>query len=239
MKCPRFHSLVTSPTLRPYCRLVVEIKKAEVDRSKLNRQLALPFELRLADFEMAMQDVYDFFFDVNKYLLEKGLQRLDDMLRPANLSGTLSDMLTEALAKHSRVLTPNLYHNGHPDLIIQDRYPNNMTKSGEGVEVKSTRKPGGAVDTHGARTQTLCTFVYEVDNDRSKAAQDRAPLIFREGYIAQVREEDFRKNSRGELGTRTATLDAAGIARFREGWVYKDLASTVTRRRGAPSNWRG
>src|ERR1022692_1424235 len=114
-----------------------------------------------------------------------------------------------------------------------------MTKSGEGVEVKSTRKPGGAVDTHGARTQTLCTFVYEVDNDRSKAAQDRAPLIFREGYIAQVREEDFRKNSRGELGTRTATLDAAGIARFREGWVYKDLASTVTRRRGAPSNWRG
>ena len=42
---------------------------------------------------MAMQDVYDFFFDVNSHLLAKGLQRLDDMLRPAIMSGLLSDML--------------------------------------------------------------------------------------------------------------------------------------------------
>lgn len=230
---------MTSRPRRPYCHLVVEIRKAAFDPAKLNRQLALPYQLRLDDFRMAMQDVYDFFFDVNTYLMEKGLQRLDDMLRPANLSGTLSDMLTDALGKHSRILTPNLYHNGHPDLIIRDRHPNNMAKAGEGVEVKSTRKRGGAVDTHGARTQTLCTFVYEVDNDRSKSAQERSPLIFREIYIGQVREEDFRKNARSELGTRTATLDAAAIARFRGGWVYKDLAPTVTRRRGSASSWRG
>ena len=134
---------------------MVGIRKAEVDQAKLNYDLALPYELRLRDFEMAMQDVYDFFYDVNRHLLEKGLQRLDDMLRPANLSGTLSDMLTEALAKHSRVLTPNLFHNGHPDLIVHDRYPSNAVKAGDGVEVKSTRGRGGAVDTHGARDQTL------------------------------------------------------------------------------------
>ena len=34
-----------------------------------------------------MQDVYDFFYDVNKLLLERGLHRLDDMLRPAAMSG--------------------------------------------------------------------------------------------------------------------------------------------------------
>lgn len=218
---------------------MVEVKKASLNRSKFNRQLQLPFLLRLEDFEMAMQDIYDFFYDVNTYLLGNGLQRLDDMLRPANLSGTLSDMLTDALGKHSRILTTNLFHNGHPDLIVRDRYPNNMIKSGtDGVEIKSTRKPGGAVDTHGARTQTLCTFVYEVDNDRRKSAHEREPLIFREVYIGQVREEDFRKNPRGELGTRTATLDAVGIARFREGWVYKDLAATVTGRQGSSGTWR-
>jgi hypothetical protein len=101
---------------------------------------------------MAMQDVYDFFYDVNSYLLNNSLQRLDEMLRPANLSGMLSDMIADALAKHSRTLTVNLYHNGHPDLLVRDRYPNNAVKAGEeGVEVKSTRKRGGAVDTHGAR----------------------------------------------------------------------------------------
>ena len=46
------------------------------------------------------------------------------MLRPAALSGLLSDMLTASLAKHARTLTANRFHNGHPDLI-QGIYPNN------------------------------------------------------------------------------------------------------------------
>lgn len=31
----------------------------------------------------------------------------------------------------------------------------------------------------------------------------------------------FRKNARGELGTRTATLHAAGIAKLRQNWIYR------------------
>ncbi|MDE0346435.1 MAG: hypothetical protein OXI66_11760 [Boseongicola sp.] len=34
--------------------------------------------------------------------------------------------------------------------------------------------------------------------------------------------DDFRKNPRGELGTRTATLDRYGIAKLRKNWVYLD-----------------
>jgi hypothetical protein len=108
----------------------------------------------LKDFEMAMQDVYDFFYDVNLGLIERGLQRLDDMLRPAIMSGVLSDMLTASLAKHSRSLTVNLYHNGHPDLVVNGIYPDNKVRAGsECVEIKATRKAGGAVDTHGAHDQ--------------------------------------------------------------------------------------
>ena len=65
-----------------------------------------------------MQDVYDFFHDVNTHLRSKGLQRLDDMLRPANMSGIITDMLTASVGKHARVLVPNTYHNGHPDLVV-------------------------------------------------------------------------------------------------------------------------
>jgi hypothetical protein len=76
--------------------------RAIVDRSKFNLSRALPFDLRIADFEAVMQDVYDFFFDVNAFLSEKGLERFDDMLRPATMSGIVFDMLTASLAKHSR-----------------------------------------------------------------------------------------------------------------------------------------
>ena len=196
------------------------IVRQEVDTTEFNHNIGLPFELRLQDFQMAMQDVYDFFYDVNSHLSDRGLLRLDDMLRPAIMSGVLSDMLTASLAQHSRVLTENRFHNGHPDLIVQGIYPGNSVRAGtDGVEVKTTRKAGGAVDTHGAREQWLCVFVYEVDN-ASEPARDRAPLTFTEVYLGNVSVSDFRRNPRGELGTRTATLHRQGIQRFRERWVY-------------------
>lgn len=192
-----------------------------VDVAKLNQKAALPFELRLQDFQMAMQDVYDFFSDVNSHLTAKGLQRLDDTLRPAIMSGVLSDMLTASLAKHSRVLRENRYFNGHPDLIVQGVYADNAVKAGkDGVEIKTTRKAGGAVDTHGAREQWMCVFVYEVDAE-TEPAIDRRPMTFTEVYLAHVSVDDFRRNARGELGTRTATLHAAGIQKLRENWIYR------------------
>jgi len=187
-----------------------------------NTNLTLPYQLRLDDFRLAMQDVYDFFFDVNSHLTEKGLQRLDDMLRPAIMSGVLSDMLTASLAKHARTLTENTYFNGHPDLIVRGVYPADAVKAGDqGVEIKTTRKSGGAVDTHGARDQWMCVFVYVVDNE-SEPAISRRPMTFTEVYLGQVTIDDFRKNARGELGTRTATLHKDGIAKLRESWLYLD-----------------
>jgi hypothetical protein len=186
-----------------------------------NQTAILPYQLRLKDFEMALQDIYDFFHDVNSALSAKGLQRLDDMLRPAIMSGLLSDMLTASMARHSRVLTENRYFNGHPDLIVKGFYPSDAVKSGsEGVEIKTTRKAGGAVDTHGARDQWMCVFVYRVDNE-SQPAVARRPMEFTEVYLGKVVCDDFRKNPRGELGTRTATLHKDGVAKLRSNWIYR------------------
>lgn len=201
------------------------IVRNKVQMDNFNKDLVLPYELRIQDFELAMQDVYDFFYDVNAHLTGKGLQRLDDMLRAAIMSGVLSDMLTASMAQHSRVLTENRYHNGHPDLVVQGVHPGNAVKAGSrGVEVKTTRKAGGAVDTHGARDQWLCVFVYQVDT-KSEPALDRNPMTFTEVYLGHVTVDDFRKNPRGDLGTRTATLHKDGIRRLRECWVYKAAAA--------------
>ena len=192
-----------------------------VDAASFNQDAELPFELRLKDFEIAMQDVYDFFYEVNLLFDRKGLPRLDDELRPAIMSGMLSDMLTASLAKHARALTQNRHFNGHPDLVVNGRYPNNATPTGsDGVEIKTTRKAGGAVDTHGARDQWMCVFVYGIDG-QTEPARERRPMRFTEVYISQVTQADFRRNERGELGTRTATLDRKGVRKLRSNWVYR------------------
>jgi hypothetical protein len=197
------------------------MQRQEVETGKLSRSAMLPYQLRLQDFELAMQDVYDFFFDVNQMLLGRGLHRLDDMLRPAAMSGLLSDMITASLARHSRALVENAHFNGHPDLVLRGHYPNNSVKAGsEGVEIKSTRKPGGAVDTHGARDQWMCVFVYRTDHE-TEPSTARKPMQFTEVYLGQVTQADFRRNERGELGTRTATLDRRGISKLRSNWIYR------------------
>ena len=198
----------------------MSILRNSVDVTKFNSMVGLPYELRREDFQLAMQDVYDFFFDVNTGLVDRGLERLDDLLRPAIMSGLLSDMLTASLARHCRALTENKYFNGHPDLVVKGIYFDNAAKAGEeGVEIKTTRKSGGAVDTHGAREQWMCVFVYQVDN-QTQPAVHRKPMVFTEVYLGRVGIEDFRKNARGELGTRTATLHADGIKKLRKNWVY-------------------
>lgn len=197
------------------------IQRNLIDSSAFNADAELPFELRLKDFELAMQDIYDFFHDVNTALTTKGLQRLDDTLRPAIMSGLLSDMLTASMAQHSRTLAENRYFNGHPDLIVKGIYAGDAVKSGtEGVEIKTTRKRGGAVDTHGARDQWMCVFVYAVDC-KTEPALGRRPMTFTELYLGNVTCEDFRKNARGELGTRTATLHKDGVAKLRRNWILQ------------------
>ena len=217
MKIDSFVSHNDSDSIR-----LMPLTRNTVNPDKFNQHAQLPYQLRLDDIRLALKDVYDFFFDVNEHLTAKGLQRLDDMLRPAIMSGVLSDMLTASLATHARTLVENQYFNGHPDLVVQGIYAGNSVKAGEeGVEIKTTRKKGGAVDTHGAREQWMCVFVYSVDNE-TEPASARNPMTFREVYLGHVALDDFRKNARGELGTRTATLHADGIKKLRESWVYID-----------------
>ena len=67
----------------------------------------------------------------------------------------------------------------------------------------------------------MCVFVYRVDN-KTEPAVDRLPMKFTEVYLGHVTVDDFRRNSRGELGTRTATLDKNGIQKLRSNWIYLD-----------------
>jgi hypothetical protein len=60
-------------------------------------------------------------------------------------------------------------------LVVRGVYPGCVKAGSEGVEIKTTRKAGGAVDTHGARDQWMGVFVYTVDNETEPARQ-REPM---------------------------------------------------------------
>jgi hypothetical protein len=62
--------------------------------------------------------------------------------------------------------------------------------------------------------------VYDVDS-QTEPAIARRPTVFTEIYIGQVKLTDFRRNERGDLGTRTSTLHRKGIAKSRQNWVYR------------------
>ena len=66
----------------------------------------------------------------------------------------------------------------------------------------------------------MCVFVYVIDEE-SEPVDEREALVFSEIYIGEVTIDDFRKNPRGELGTRTATLHKDGIKKLRSNWLYK------------------
>lgn len=196
-------------------------RRAQADPDKFNPAATLPYELRLADFELAMQDLYDLLFDINMALVSRGLRRLEETVRPAVFTGIVSDALAATLAKHSRVLTENRFHNGHPDLIPQGRYRNDSVAAGEdGVEVKATRG-GPAVDTHGARDGWFCVFRYAVDST-GEPTIDRSPTRVVEIVLARLTRDDFRRNPRGELGTRTASPNKEGVAKLRANWIYRE-----------------
>jgi hypothetical protein len=66
----------------------------------------------------------------------------------------------------------------------------------------------------------MAVFVYDVDT-KTEPARDRRAMTFTEVYLGKVEISDFRKNARGELGTRTATLHREGVLKLRENWIYK------------------
>lgn len=75
---------------------------------------------------------------------------------------------------------------------------------------------------HGAREAWLCVFRYLVDST-TEPAVDRAPTRIVEALLAKLTVDDFRRNPRGELGTRTASPNQQGLAKLRANWVYREM----------------
>src|SRR3972149_479508 len=120
-----------------------------IDRPNLpprgfNHSLVLPYGLRVAEVRAALEDVYDFLHNVNRFLTEKGWDRLEETLLAATFRGVICEMVVQSMSKQRASLIRNRYHNGRPDLLPRGLYPNDsMLQAPEGIEVKASRHSSG------------------------------------------------------------------------------------------------
>ena len=167
------------------------MKKASVDREGFNTALELPYALRPEIFAVAMEDIYELLHNLNTGLVSRGLLPFENSVRGAVYSGMLSDLLTEALASHAAGLVKNKANNGHPDLLPAGRYAGDADPAAEeGVEVKVTKKPGGAVDMHSDRPAFYCVFRYEADYE-TEPVVDREPTRFTDVWLTRLDAADL------------------------------------------------
>lgn len=195
-------------------------ERATVNREAFSADLSwLPYGLDRRVFESTLESMYDFFHLVNSALAQRGMESIENLVQPAAVSTMTSDMAAAAIAKYNNLLVVNGHFNGHPDLIPRGEYPNDSHLAGEhGVEIKSTLHK--VSDCHSPRNGWYCQFQYRTD--RNPIRIEREPLRVRGIYLANVTEDMFRLNGRGDRGTRTATLHKEGIQYLYQFPVYVD-----------------
>jgi hypothetical protein len=180
-----------------------------IDRPNLhpkgfNQTVKLPYGLRVAEVRAAVEDIYDFLHNVNRFLTERGWERLEETLLAATFSGVLSEMVVQSTSKQSASMIKNQHHNGRPDLVPRGLFPQDAALRGdEGVEVKASRYASGW-QGHNIESGWIMVCQYKVDLETGPI-EDRDPTTFVRVLVAQLDEEDWSFSGRREGSRRTAT----------------------------------
>jgi len=214
------------------------MQKSLVDRVPIkseyfNPNVVLPYGLLLADVKATLENAHDFVFNLNQMLVNQLGLRIEDILMPATFSGMLSEFLVRQLSSHSKTLTRNLYHNGHPDLIPVGRYPGDTVQYGhDGVEVKTSRYASG---WQGHNPEKIWIIIFRYSNDPHKPEKDtrqleqRLPFQMVEVLMAELEKGDWSAQGRksGSRRTPTASIVASGTVKLRANWIYRNPAFAV------------
>jgi hypothetical protein len=199
-----------------------------VDRATLHPKgfhdsAALPYGLRVSEVKAAIDDIYDFLYNVNRFLVEKGWDRLEETLAAATFSGVISELVVEGVSKRSATVIKNQFHNGRPDVVPRSHYQGDGVHRGsEGIEVKASRWSNGW-QGHNVEDGWLMICQYFVDvgvDDPEKRQPTRIDRVL----CAQLEEADWSFSGRreGSRRTPTAAIKRSGVAKLEANPVYLD-----------------
>jgi hypothetical protein len=94
-----------------------------LDKNGLNPKAKIPFGVTTDHIRASMQDFIEFLSLIDTQLHAKRMGRLENMLMQANFSSIVSEMMTASIPKHCKTVVKNRFHNGHPDILPANKYP--------------------------------------------------------------------------------------------------------------------
>lgn len=186
-----------------------------------NQNAVLPYGLQTSHVRWAMQDFTDFLGFVNTQLHSRDIQRLESMLMPANFSSITGEFMATSIPRYCKDLVKNRYHNGHPDLVPAQMYPNDAVQhSVHGIEIKASRYLRG---WQGHNPEAVFLLVFVFDSNRPR---DVIPRTFRFVRVlgATLAHADWLYSGRSETSRRTITASVtfSGYEKMMANWIYRD-----------------
>ncbi|HLG73482.1 MAG TPA: hypothetical protein VK009_23935 [Chloroflexota bacterium] len=170
-----------------------------------------------------MDDIYDFLYNVNSFLTERGWDRLEELLSAATFSGVMSEFVVEGISKRSAAVVKNTFHNGRPDLVPRGHYGKDGCQQGdEGIEVKASRWSAGW-QGHNVESGWIMICQYNIDTT-SLPLEDREPTKIDRILCAQLERDDWSFSGRGATSRRTptASIRRSAVAKLAANIVYLD-----------------
>ena len=199
------------------------IERATLHPKGFHEGVSLPYGFRASEVKAAIDDIYDFLYNVNRFLVERGWDRLEETLSAATFSGVMSELVVEGASKRSETIIKNQYHNGRPDLVPRGFYPNDGSLRGdEGIEVKASRWSNGW-QGHNVEDGWVLICQYFIDRETTPPA-DRAPTRIERVLCAQLEESDWSFSGRkeGSRRTPTASIKRSGVLKLEANAIYLD-----------------
>ena len=199
-----------------------------VNLSLFNDKCELPYGLEVSHIYQAMGEFIDFIGFINGQLQTKSMSRLESFLMPANFSSIVGEFMNMSIPKYCPTLAKNQYHNGHPDLIPVNTFPNNAVQySDQGLEIKASRHLSGW-QGHNPEAVWLMVFCFDsnTSNDKVKGINPKS-FVFKSVYAAKLEEEDWNFSGRSSTSRRTitASVNKKGSSKMKENWVYQDFSN--------------
>ncbi|HTU17154.1 MAG TPA: hypothetical protein VMG10_03770 [Gemmataceae bacterium] len=196
-----------------------------IKRDRFNPCAVIPYGLDIDAIYQSMVEFTDFLGFINTQLNSKGVQRFESMLMPANFSSMVGEFIIATIPKYCKTLAKNKYHNGHPDLLPEGRYPGDSVQhEQEGIEVKASRYLRGW-QGHNAEDCWLMVFCFVASrgSDLAKGIAPR-PFAFKRVYLGQIVKADwiFSGRKEGSRRTITASVTQSGYEKMTRNWIYSD-----------------
>ncbi|AEN04632.1 hypothetical protein [Halolamina sp.] len=200
----------------------------EFHKNYFNPGAELPYGVEPNEVRAAIKEFYDFYDDLNHFLMREDHGRIETVLRANNaLSDFIGNVATEELAQASDALIMNQKQDGFPDIlpVDNDEYAETdyVVHHGlEGIETKCSKSNGGW-QAHNNEEAWFVVFRYE-RGDPEADLQDMAPIRLVQVLAGSLNEDDWSHSGRSEGSRRTITssIIASGMYKLRSNPIYED-----------------